>query len=44
MFLLMPRLIDRLGGFWPAFSAGIVLTIALYFLTMRLLKAAGVNL
>jgi hypothetical protein len=44
MFLLMPWLIDRLGGFWPAFSAGIVLTIALYFLTMRLLKAAGVNL
>ncbi len=44
MFLLMPWLINRLGGFWPALGAGIALTIALYFLTMRLLKAADVNL
>ena len=44
MFLLMPWLIKRLGGFWPALSAGVVLTFLLYLLTMRLLKAAGVNL
>jgi hypothetical protein len=44
MFLLMPWLIRTCGGFWQGLSAGIVLTVALYFLTMRLLKAAGVNL
>jgi hypothetical protein len=44
MFLLMPWLIARLGGFWPALGSGIVLTIALYALTMRLLDAAGVKL
>jgi uncharacterized membrane protein (GlpM family) len=44
MFLLMPWLINKLGGFWPAFGAGIGLTIALYFLTMRLLEMADVKL
>lgn len=44
MFLLMPWMIQKLGGFWPAFGAGIALTIALYALTMRLLDAAGVKL
>lgn len=44
MFLLMPLLIKRLGGFWPAFGTGIILTVVLYFLTMRLLKAANINL
>ena len=44
MFLLMPWLIKTTGGFWQALGTGILLTIALYFLTMRLLKAAGVNL
>ncbi len=44
MFLLMPWFIQKLGGFWPALIAGIILTIALYALTMRLLKTAGVNL
>lgn len=44
MFILMPWLIKKLGGFWPGFGAGIVLTVALYLLTMRLLKVAGVNL
>src|SRR6187402_90995 len=37
MFLLMPWMIRKLGGFWPALGSGIVLTIALYALTMRLL-------
>lgn len=44
MFLLMPWFIQKLGGFWPALIAGIILTIALYALTMRLLKTAGVTL
>jgi hypothetical protein len=44
MFLLMPWLIKQLGGFWPALGAGILLSIGLYALTMRLLKMAGVNL
>ena len=44
MFLLMPWLIKKTGGFWPGLGAGVLITIALYFLTMRLLKAAGVNL
>jgi len=44
MFLLMPWLIKQLGGFWPALGTGILLSIALYALTMRLLKVAGVEL
>ena len=44
MFVLMPWLIRTLGGFWPALAAGVVLTVALYFLTMRLLTLAGVKL
>lgn len=44
MFLLMPWLIRTCGGFWPALGAGIAGTVALYFLTMRLLDAAGVKL
>lgn len=44
MFLLMPWLIQKLGGFWQALGAGILLSIVLYWLTMRLLKTAGVNL
>jgi hypothetical protein len=43
VFLLMPWLIKQLGGFWQALGAGIALTVALYFLTMRLLKAAHVE-
>ena len=44
MFLLMPWLIKATGGFWQALAAGAAMTVVLYFLTMRLLKAAGVNL
>ena len=44
MFVLMPFLIRKLGGFWPALITGIILTVALYALTMRLLKLAGVEL
>lgn len=44
MFLAVPWLLRRSVAFWPALAAGIVLTVALYFLTLRLLKMAGVNL
>jgi hypothetical protein len=44
MFLLMPWLINKLGGFWPALGVGIAFTVALYLLTMRLLDIAGVKL
>lgn len=44
MFLAVPWLLRRGVPFWPALTAGLALTTALYFLTMRLLKAAGVNL
>ena len=44
MFLMMPWLIKKLGGFWPGLGTGIILTVALYALTMRLLKMAGVEL
>ena len=44
MFVLMPLLIKKLGGFWPALGIGILLSLVLYALTMRLLKMAGVEL
>jgi hypothetical protein len=44
MFLAMPWLIKKLGGFWPGFGVGILVTVVLYALTMRLLKVAGVEL
>jgi uncharacterized membrane protein (GlpM family) len=44
MFVALPWLIKKLGGFWPALGAAIVGTVLLYLLTMRLLKAAGVEI
>ena len=44
MFLAVPWLLRRGLSFWPSLAAGVVLTVALYFLTLRLLKAAGVTL
>ena len=44
MFLAVPWMLRRGVAFWPALAAGVALTVALYFLTMRLLKAAGINL
>src|SRR5688572_19185642 len=32
MFLLMPWLVNKAGGFWPALGTGVLLTVALYFL------------
>lgn len=44
MFLVLAWLLRRGVGFWPALALCLVLTTVLYFLTMRLLKAAGVSL
>ncbi len=44
MFLVVPWLLRSGWTFWPALGAGIAVTIALYLITIRLLKAAGVNL
>ncbi len=44
MFLLMPWLVAKLGGFWPALGAGVGLTVGLFILTMKLLALAKVNL
>lgn len=43
MFLVVPWLLRRGLAFWPALGAGALLTVALYFLTMRLLTVAGVK-
>ena len=44
MFLVVPWLLRGGWSFWPALGVGIAFTIALYFLTARLLSAAGIAL
>lgn len=44
LFLVLPLLLGRGWAFWPALAAGVVLTVLLYLLTLRLLKAAQVQL
>ena len=44
LFLLLPALFKRGWHFWPALTVGLVVTVLLYALTMRLLKAASVRL
>jgi len=44
MFLAVPWLLRSGWSFWPALGAGVLLTVALYFLTVRLLSAAGITL
>lgn len=44
MFLLVPLLLKRGAGFWPALAAGCVLTIILYAGTTWLLARDGVRL
>jgi hypothetical protein len=44
MFLLIPVLLRRGLGFYPALMAGCLMTIALYALTMWLGKQAGLSL
>jgi hypothetical protein len=44
MFLLIPSLLRRGVGFWPAMAAGCVLTVLLYALTVWLAPRFGVKL
>ena len=44
MFLAVPWLLRHGLAFWPALGAGVLLTVGLYFLTIRLLKAAAISL
>jgi len=44
MFLVLPWLINKGFGFWPSLLGCIVGTVGLYFLTMKLLDLAGVQL
>jgi len=44
MFLVVPWLLRRGLTFWPALGFGVLLTVALYILTMRLLKVSGVSI
>jgi len=44
MFLLIPLLLKRGVGFWPALAAGCVLTMALYGLTLWLGPRLGLRL
>lgn len=44
MFLLMPALIRRGVGFWPALGAGCLLTMALYALMVALGPRFGLRL
>ncbi|MEQ1860863.1 MAG: DUF3147 family protein [Chthoniobacteraceae bacterium] len=43
MFLALPWLLRRGVTFWPSLGLCALLTVTLYFITMRLLKAAGVQ-
>ncbi len=44
MFLVVPWLLRSGWHFWSALGMGALLTVALYLLTVRLLKGAGVTL
>lgn len=44
MFLLMPWMMRKGFGFWPALGAGCVLTIACFALAAILLKRFGIEL
>lgn len=44
MFLVIPVLLKRGLGFWPALGLGCLLTIVLYLLTTALLARAGMKL
>ena len=44
MFLLMPALLRRGVGFWPALAAGCLLTLGLYLLVVALGPRLGLRL
>lgn len=43
MFLLIPALLKRGIGFWPALAAGVVLTMLLYLLLTAAFARAGIG-
>ena len=42
LFLVLPALLERGVGFWPAMAIGCVLTIALYLLSLWLAHRLGI--
>lgn len=44
MFLVLPALLRRGLGFWPAMAAAVVLTVALYAITVSVLRRFGISL
>ena len=44
MFLLIPALLRRDAGFWPALAAGCALTVTAYLLTVLVAARFGVRL
>jgi hypothetical protein len=44
MFLLIPVLLRRGTGFWPALTAGCVLTILAYLATVEIARRFGIRL
>ena len=44
LFLLLPYLLRRGIGFTPSLAIGVAVTVLLYFVTLRLLKTAGIDL
>ncbi len=44
MFVLIPILLRRGMGFWPALALGCALTVVLYLLTLWAARAAGIKL
>ena len=44
MFLALPWLLNKGMAFWPALGICIAGTVVLYFVTMKLLAVAGVQL
>ena len=44
MFLVIPMLLKRGLGFWPALSLGCVLTVGLYLLTVMLAHRIGIRI
>ena len=44
MFLVIPTLLRRGVGFWPALAAGCILTVGLYLLMIWLAPKAGLKL
>ncbi len=44
MFLVIPALLHRGIGFWPALAIGCAMTVALYLMMVAILRQFGVEL